>query len=155
MMTPLALAVAIACAFSQPNCQAIQSVAVVQGPMDSAGFAGEYHPYNRQIIVSDYLNQPAAMSAVLTHEAVNARLIPQGVTVQASEDEAYAEQGEEARWFDATFGAPDFGDTDMSTFANYRNYYQASLWHQSEQLAGVGQSKLLNGSGWCCQRTAK
>ncbi|MDE2101825.1 MAG: hypothetical protein KGL39_31555, partial [Patescibacteria group bacterium] len=104
-----------------------------------------YRPSDRTIILSEYVTQPALAASLITHEAVNARLIPAGAASPDSETEAYKEQGEEARWFDATFGRPDFGPPEPGVGPNR---YQDALWTFSEAIPAA--PRVVPAFGGCC-----
>jgi hypothetical protein len=123
----LALGLAIVCAFSQQDCRTAQSLPVRQGdtwlpadaPVSAASgpgtstykvLAAAYTLWAgrspRYIVVSDQLTHPAAIAAVLAHEAAE---IQRGYPPHGKDCDGYegwAEQQALFAWFNATFGPP-------------------------------------------------
>ncbi len=120
-MTPLALALTLVCAWSQPHCQALQArdivVADVHGSMTAftptgiqtfilPALAGTDLRTGR-VSVSSQLTHPVAMGAVLAHEATE---ILEGPPPNGKDCDGYEGwPGQQAfyAWFVATFGPPE------------------------------------------------
>lgn len=108
-MSPVAIALSLICAWSQPNCDAAQHNAIHYGPA-YAGGASWYDARQHVISVSDHYSHPVVVAALLAHETQNALGDWSGGLTHCVENETAAEHAGYHfwLWFGTTFGYPDF-----------------------------------------------
>lgn len=138
----LPIAIAILCAFSQPDCQTVHSLPVSQGDTwvstgpftlirdghgsattSSRALVAAYTRWTgrsaQAIVVSDQLTHPVAIAAVLAHEAME---IQEGYPPRGKDCDGYEGwAGQQAlfSWFGGSFGPPlaDVGSMDAYVFS--------------------------------------
>lgn len=111
MTSVLSLALALVCAYSQPDCGVTQRIVPAVAPLPAAAptWAGSVTEWRNGaavgIVIRPDIDQPAAIAALIVHESTNIRSGPHRECGQWERD-GYAEQVRFFAWMDRTFGPP-------------------------------------------------